>query len=354
MSEVDPRWLAPDKLEELAARAEQADRDPAWPADSLRLAQELGAMKWSIPPDFGGAGLDRIGQLERTEELASACLTTAFLLSQREAAVRWLLSANSRLQRRFLPACANGDIFVTVGLSQLTTSGQHRPPSLRAHTIGQAAEPTGYRLDGDVPWVTGADHAAGVVIGAVLEDGRQVLLLLTPEDAGVGAEPPLSLSALAGSRTARILCAGVELSADRGIAGPGTQLVRTGGGLDTSCLALGLARAAIGFLARESIKRPYIQPAMERLAGAWREARRQLHARAAGNPPAEAVLELRVECTRLVLRATQAALAVAKGTGFVTPHPAQRWVRQAQFFLVWSCPQSVASALLADLTAIPT
>jgi hypothetical protein len=69
-------------------------------------------------------------------------------------------------------------------------------------------------------------------------------------------------------------------------------------------------------------------------------------------PAAEDVLSLRVECTRLVLRATQATLAVAKGAGFVVPHPSQRWVRQAQFFLVWSCPQPVAAALLDDLTGL--
>jgi hypothetical protein len=40
---------------------------------------------------------------------------------------------------------------------------------------------------------------------------------------------------------------------------------------------------------------------------------------------------------------------VAKGTGFVLPHPAQRWARQAHFFLVWSCPQPAAEGLLADL-----
>jgi len=43
------------------------------------------------------------------------------------------------------------------------------------------------------------------------------------------------------------------------------------------------------------------------------------------------------------------ALTVAKGTGFVAPHPVQRWVRQALFFLVWSCPRSVAEGLLLQL-----
>ena len=42
----------------------------------------------------------------------------------------------------------------------------------------------------------------------------------------------------------------------------------------------------------------------------------------------------------LVLRASQAALAAAEGTGYVVGHPAGRWCREALFFLVWSCPQA--------------
>jgi len=53
----------------------------------------------------------------------------------------------------------------------------------------------------------------------------------------------------------------------------------------------------------------------------------------------------------MVLHATQAALTAAKGTGFLRPHPAQRWARQALFFLVWSCPWPAASAMLDTLAS---
>ena len=55
---------------------------------------------------------------------------------------------------------------------------------------------------------------------------------------------------------------------------------------------------------------------------------------------------LRAKANALVLRATQAALTACKGVGFVHPHPAQRWARQALFFLVWSCPRPAAEATL--------
>jgi alkylation response protein AidB-like acyl-CoA dehydrogenase len=343
-----PVRLEGSTLEALAAHAEQANSDPAWPEESWRLVGELGALRWGIPREAGGQGLDRVAQLDGSEQLGSACLTSAFIFSQREAAVRWLVQGCEALRQRILPALARGEMFVTVGLSQLTTSRQHRPPSLRARALAAG----GYRLDGEAPWVTGADRAGGIVVGAVLEDGRQVVLLLPGTAPGVVIEPPLRLAALAGSRTAKVCCAGVEVTAEMLLAGPGERLVRSGGGLDTSCLALGLARSAIAFLDREAQRRPDVQPAAGRLGESLRTLRERLHALAKGTPADEEVLGLRVDCTRLVLWATQAALAVAKGTGFLVPHPAQRWFRQAQFFLVWSCPQPVASALLADLAGV--
>ena len=53
-----------------------------------------------------------------------------------------------------------------------------------------------------------------------------------------------------------------------------------------------------------------------------------------------------------MLRATQAALGAAKGTGYVVGHPAGRWCREALFFLVWSCPAGVLSANLCELAGL--
>ena len=58
---------------------------------------------------------------------------------------------------------------------------------------------------------------------------------------------------------------------------------------------------------------------------------------------------VRAQANTLVLRSTQAALTAAKGVGFVRPHPAQRWARQALFFLVWSCPRPAAEATIGYL-----
>jgi hypothetical protein len=124
---------------------------------------------------------------------------------------------------------------------------------------------------------------------------------------------------------------------------------RGGGGLETSALALGLAGAAVAYLEAEARQRPeWRGPAGEGVAchRALAEKARRL-ARAGAGPEEGAAL--RGEANALVLRATQLALAAGKGSAFLRGHPAQRWARQALFFLVWSCPRPTLEATLPYL-----
>ena len=156
----------------LANHAEAADRDPEWPTESWQTVTRAGVMEWAIPSLHGGRELDAVSLLLGYERLAAACLTTTFILSQRDAAIRRICeSGRDDLARELLRPLACGGRFATVGLSQLTTSRQHGGPALRVEETA-----AGLILDGVMPWVTGADHANHLITGGVLADGRQVLL----------------------------------------------------------------------------------------------------------------------------------------------------------------------------------
>ena len=116
-------------------------------------------------------GLGGVDLLNGYERVAEACLTTCFILSQRDAACRRLRdSGNEHLCRELLPPLARGESFATVGLSQLTTSRQHGQPALRARlvegtlvldgpwTLAWTGEPTGSR-DGSSTRVPGTRQA---------------------------------------------------------------------------------------------------------------------------------------------------------------------------------------------------
>jgi alkylation response protein AidB-like acyl-CoA dehydrogenase len=337
----------------LAQNAERADGSAVWPSDSWGALRKAEVLRWCVPTAYGGDGLAGIELLTGYERIAGACLTSCFILSQRDAACRRLRDGeNEELRRRLLPPLARGEWFSTVGLSQLTTSRQHVKPIFKARATGDS-----FILNGTIPWVTGAAHAEHVIIGAVLDDDRQILAVLPTNTKGVTIGPPLDLMALVGSLTSEIRCEGVELDRSWLLAGPAQRVMTTGGrggtgGLETSCLALGLAGAAIDYLGAEAVARSELQVTAERFEHTRQLLRQDLHRLVETSCTAEAAAAPRARANTLVLRATQAALTASKGTGFLKQHPAQRWARQALFFLVWSCPRPAAEATLAYLAPV--
>jgi alkylation response protein AidB-like acyl-CoA dehydrogenase len=332
----------------LQGHAERADADLVWPAASWEALSRGGVTGWAIPDAYGGAGRDPASLLEGYGRLAGACLTTCFLLSQRDAACRRLRdSGRDDLCRELLPPLARGERFATVGLSQLTTSRQHVRPALSARLAGDAVV-----LTGVMPWVTGAARADHFVTGAVLDDGRQVLVVVPRTVEGLCVGEPLDLAALRGSLTAEVRCTEVTLDRHWLLAGPAERVMAAGrgaGSLETSALALGLAGAAVRYLADEAARREDWRTTAAECDAGLQAIRDTLRRTAREGGTAEDAARLRARANAFVLRATQYALAAAKGTGFVRSHPAQRWARQALFFLVWSCPRPALEATLAYL-----
>jgi alkylation response protein AidB-like acyl-CoA dehydrogenase len=116
-------------------------------------------------------------------------------------------------------------------------------------------------------------------------------------------------------------------------------------------LAVGLAASAINYLEIEVATRPDLNSAAEALQIELNALHQDLLAAATGRAACSNE-QLRQRANSLVLRATQAALAVAKGAGYTPEHPVGRWCCEALFFLVWSCPQPVINANLCELAGL--
>ena len=354
-----PPWSEPnERLEAMAVRLAGADgpADEAgtWPESLWSILVEAGATRWALPASLGGEACDREVVIERYARVAEGSLTAAFILSQHDAAVRRLLAASDRpVARRWLGTIADGRAFTTVGISQLTTSRRHGTQAL----VAREAAPGSYRLDGVMPWVTAAGHADVIVTGAVLDDGRQLLIALPTDRPGLSVRPPFPLAALQASCTCEVLCDSVEVTGSDLLAGPSSDVMANPGaagtgGLETSALALGMARAALVALAGEAPRRDDLAEPVDALAESWRQAWSALIANARGTAEALTSAQLRAQANALVLRLTQAYLTARKGTGFLRTEAAQRWARQALFFLVWSCPGPVAQAAIRDLAGL--
>ena len=141
------------------------------------------------------------------------------------------------------------------------------------------------------------------------------------------------------------------------LAGPANDILANPGavgtaGLETSALALGQARAALSALVELSPDRTDLAEPLEVLCENWRVYWGQLIAQARGDADAISPGQIRTQANALVIRSTQAYLTARRGTGFLRTEPAQRWARQALFFLVWSCPTPVAQAAIRDLAGL--
>ena len=353
--------------------------------EQLRLCGEAGAFEWFIEPHLGGQGWSEADLLRGYVQLAAACLTTTFVVTQRVGAMtRIAAGASDEAREELLPDLISGRSFATVGISHLTTSRQHlAKPVLRAEETF-----TGFRLVGYSPWVTGGEFAQHIVLGAALADGRQILIAMPTDLPGVRVERSPQLVGLSASHTGPVHCDGVVVPKKWLLAGPVREVMKAGvggkiGGLQTSALAIGLATAAIQFIQEQAESRNELLEPADALAAERDELLSALLALASGSgavcesrspheesqpqstpdpflvPSRETVVpalasanELRQRANSLALRATQAALAAAKGTGYCLGHPAGRWCREALFFLVWSCPQPVLQANLCELAGI--
>ncbi|MCI0334211.1 MAG: acyl-CoA/acyl-ACP dehydrogenase [Planctomycetes bacterium] len=365
----------------LAEMAVELDRQPRWPAQQLRLCGEYGVFEWFIEPRWGGQDWNEEQLARGYHALAAACITTTFIITQRTGACKRIAGCeNEALKPRLLPKLASGETFATVGISHLTTSRQHLgKPVLAAQTI-----PGGFRLNGMSPWVTGGAAADTIVLAATLVTGLseagyssvtdEQLLLAVPTDLpGISVAEPLPLIGVEASSTGPVHLRDVEVSDEWLIAGPMRHVMASGvgagtGSYETSTLAIGLAKAAIDFMADEATRRADLEQPMtallsehdqlfEELLAAVAAGDSPAHRQASGHrpkggpsPPSKE--SLRQRANSLALRATQASLAAAKGSGYVVGHPAGRWCREALFFLVWSCPQPVAAANMCELAGI--
>ncbi|MFK7768970.1 MAG: acyl-CoA dehydrogenase family protein [Mariniblastus sp.] len=333
--------------------SELPDAQNQWPTKQLELIADAGVYHWFIPEIYGGMHWSSPDIVAGYIKLSAACLTTTFVITQRVAAIKRICkSQNETVRNRLLPGLLSGEAPATVGISHLTTSRRHVKGSvLRAEQIVD-----GFSINGFSPWVTGACGAVNVVMGAQMEDGRQVLFIAPTDGKGIVVEPGFELVGLSGSKTGAVKCDHVFVPDEHVLAGPVENVLTQGSGsatgsIQTSALALGLAKSAIDFIQKESGSRPDLVDKQLALAEQWDEIQDRLFKLASGMSVCTSE-ELRTEANSLVLRATQSAMVAAKGAGYVEGHPVGRWCREALFFLVWSCPQAVLDANLCELAGI--
>ncbi len=349
--------LAPllSTLRRLSPRLEE---DLDWPAPQLQAMSEQGVLGWVVPEEYGGANISSAELVDGYDHLASACLLSTFVLTQQNGAAQRIAgSTNESLKAELLPAIASGELSATVGISHLTTSRQH----LKSPVVQVTRRGDGWVFQGNVPWVTGGPAADVVVTGGTLDDNRQILAAIRTDSPGFQVEKTVHMLALNASQTGSVALNNVVVPNADLIAGPIERVMSAGqgggtGSLTTSALAMGAARASIRGLKEEAERRAELleicQPLETELERITTDRGAVATGQADSDNPHRTAESIRSRANSLVLRSSQALLASTKGAGFVTGHLAERAVREAMFFLVWSCPQPVVTTALREFACL--
>jgi len=273
---------------------------------------------------LAATGPDLATRIGVTAALAGGCLATAFVWLQHQGALSAVLG--SPLAGRFAGPLADGSLRAGVAITAL-----RGPAPLTATRAGD-----GWRLTGDVPWVTGWS-TIGVVRVAALDGDRVVSLLVDASAAPTLTATPLALTAARASGTATLRFAEHPVPGDRLLAiTPHEEwLAADPAGLaGNGALALGVAARAAA-VAGSSV----LEDEVERTRAAL------VAADVAALPAA------RADCSALAVRAAAAA-AVAEGARSVLAGSAgERLTREAQFLLVFGSRPAIRTALLGRLGA---
>lgn len=333
-------------LDAVRSRADTLDRSGDFVHDDLRDLNAAGAWRWAVPDSHGGDGLDAVEMHLRYARIASASLATALVVTQRDAAVaRLVRSSNTPLRDAELPGLAKGARLCTIGIAQLTTSRQFGTPALLARRVDG-----GWELDGLAPWITSADVADDLLVGALTEDHQPGIFWIDRTSPGIQIDPLPPIVALSASHTGPVRFVRAFVPEARIVHPPGPLALgsHTSLPIGQAFLALGHCSGLLEAIAADPT--PEALRLVDQSAGVLDDLQRRVveHCRQAKPDPAEGLM-LRADTIELVVRLSAAAVAVHKGAALTHHHPVQRLARESMFLLVWACPGSLRSATLERL-----
>ncbi|MGQ9371359.1 acyl-CoA dehydrogenase family protein [Azospirillum sp. ST 5-10] len=149
----------------LAPRAAAVDRDAAWPAHAFAALGATPLLGLNVSKRAGGLGEGLLALAAVTEELATACSSSAMCYGMHCVAAKVIdVKATPDQEERYLRPIAAGRHVTTLALSEAGTGSHFYLPQTRF-----APATDGYALDGTKSFVTNGGHADSYVVSAMPE-----------------------------------------------------------------------------------------------------------------------------------------------------------------------------------------
>ena len=275
-------------------------------------------------------------QRELAELIAGSCGTTWFCWAQHRTPTEIIANSdNDELREQWADDLYRGRALAGVAFAHVRRPG--------APAVSATANSDGWNFSGSLDWVTSWTIADVVVVVAETVDGQLVQAVLEPGvQPGVTVTGPLPLAAMNGTHTwpVRLDDLHVPAASVAKVEPKAEWLARDAlTTVNVSPHIFGVSRAAIALLAAtgEQRKQPAAVELAEQFADHLRTMRRTAYALIDDEPANEFTAErlaLRADALDLAVRTTTAAVAARAGGAMRLSDPAQRYAREALFYLV--------------------
>ena len=338
-------------LAEVAPVIDEHERERRFPSEIVRRIGELGWLGIPIPEDEGGAGLDTLAYAVAIEEIGRVWGSLGLIVAAHTSlgCGPLHLAGTDEQKQRYLVPMASGRVIGAYGLTEPGAGSDAGGTRTTARLDGDS-----WVIDGAKRFITNAGQAGTYIVtartGQTAKGDAEISAFIVPADTpgfSVGRlEDKLGLHA---SATGELHFAGAQIPAAN-LLGERGQGFRTflkildGGRISIGALAVGLAQAALDAAipyaqTREQFGRPIgsFQGVAFMVADMATEieAARQLVWKAAwlkdqGRDYGLAAAQGKLFASEVSSRATNAAIQIHGGYGYVTDYPVERFMRDAK------------------------
>ena len=338
---------------EVAPVVDEHERARRFPSDVVARLGEMGWLGIPVPEQWGGAGMDTLSYAIAVEEIARVWGSLGLIVAAHTSlgCGPLLLAGTDEQKERFLAPMASGRVLGAYGLTE-PGAGSDAGGTRTTARLEEADDC--WVIDGGKRFITNAGQAGTYIVtartGADAKGDAEISAFIVPADTpgfSVGRlEEKLGLHA---SATGELRFEGARVPSANllGTRGDGFRTflkILDGGRISIGALALGLAQAALDAAipyaqTREQFGRPIgtFQGVAFMIADMATEieAARALVYRAAwlkdqGRDYALAAAQAKLFASEVSSRATNAAIQVHGGYGYVEEYKVERYLRDAK------------------------
>jgi len=342
-------------LAEVAPVVDEHERERRFPVDIVRRIGELGWLGIPIPEDEGGSGMDTLAYAVAIEEIGRVWGSLGLIVAAHTSlgCGPLHLAGTPAQQAAFLVPMASGQVLGAYGLTE-SGAGSDAGGTRTTARFEDGPDGGSWVIDGAKRFITNAGQAGTYIItartGTTARGNAEISAFIVPSSAdgfSVGRlEDKLGLHA---SATGELHFEGVRVPAANllGEQGSGFKTflkILDGGRISIGALAVGLAQAALDAAipyarTREQFGRPIgtfqgVAFLIADMATEIEAARLMVHKAAwlkdQGRDYGLVAAEAKLFASEVSSRATNAAIQVHGGYGYVTDYPVERFMRDAK------------------------